>query len=67
MLGKQNERNSSYMRLDQTSIFGLYFMSVCLMKVNCYSLKYSSLELMGTKYEIECQPVSSNDALILSA
>ena len=43
MLGRQNERNSSYVRLAQTSIFGLCFMTVCLMKSNCYSLIYSSL------------------------
>ena len=42
-LGGQNERNSSYVRLAYTSIFGLCFMSVCLMKSNCYSLIYSSL------------------------
>ena len=28
MLGRQNERNSSYVRLAHTSIFGLCFMSV---------------------------------------
>ena len=43
MLGRQIERNSSYVWLAQTSIFGLCFMSVCLMKSNCYSLMYSSL------------------------
>ena len=42
-LGRQNDRNSSYVRLAHTSIFGLCFMSVCLMKSNCYSLIYSSL------------------------
>ena len=42
-LGRQNKRNSSYVRLAHTSIFGLCFMSVCLMKSNCYSLKNSSL------------------------
>ena len=42
-LGRQNERNSSYFRLAPTSIFGLCFMSVCLIKSNCYSLMYSSL------------------------
>ena len=42
-LGRQNERNSSYVRLAHTSIFGLCFMSVCLMKSNCYSLICSSL------------------------
>ena len=41
-LGGQNERNSTYVRLAHTSIFGLCFMSVCLMKSNCYSLIYSS-------------------------
>ena len=45
--GRQNERNSSYVRLTHTSIFGLCFMSVCLMKSNCYSLTYSSLYLPG--------------------
>ena len=43
ILGRQNERNSSYDRLTHTSIFGLCFMSLCLMKSNCYSLIYSSL------------------------
>ena len=42
-LGRQNERNSSYVRLAHTSTFGLCFISVCLMKSNCYSLIYSSL------------------------
>ena len=44
-LGRQNERNSIYVRLTHTSIFGLFFMPVCLMKSNCYSLIliYSSL------------------------
>ena len=46
-LGRQNERNSSYNRLAHTSIFGLCFMSVCLMKSNCYSLIYSSLAPIG--------------------
>ena len=41
--GRQNERYSSYIRLAHTSIFGLCFMSVCLMKSICYSLIYSSL------------------------
>ena len=45
-LGWQNERNSScVIRLAQTSLFGLCFMSVCLMKSHCYSLIYSSLDL----------------------
>ena len=44
-LGRQNERNSSYIRLAHTSIFGLCFMSVCLMKSNSYSLIYSSLDI----------------------
>ena len=43
MQGRQNERNSSYVKLAHTSIFGLCFMSVCLMKSNCYSFIYSSL------------------------
>ena len=42
-LGRQNERNICYVRLTHTSIFGLCFMSVCLMKSNCYSFIYSSL------------------------
>ena len=41
--GRLNERNSSYVRLAHTSIFGLCFMPVCLIKSNCYSLIYSSL------------------------
>ena len=44
-LGRQNERNSSYVRLAHTSIFGLCLMLVCLMKSNCYSLIYSSVRL----------------------
>ena len=42
-LGRQNERDSCYVRLAHTSIFCLCFMSVCLMKSNWYSLIYSSL------------------------
>ena len=42
-LGRQNERNFCYDRLALTSIFGLCFMWVCLIKSNCYSLIYSSL------------------------
>ena len=45
MLGRQNERKNNYVRLAYTSIFGLCFMPVCLMKSNCYSLIYSSLDL----------------------
>ena len=45
MLGRQNERNSSYVRMAYISIFRLCFMSVCLMKSNCYSLIYSSLAI----------------------
>ena len=36
-----------YVRLAHTSILGLCFMTVCLIKSNCYSLIYSSL--IGTK------------------
>ena len=43
MLGRQIERNSSYVWLANSSIFGLCFMSVCQMKSNCYSLIYFSL------------------------
>ena len=39
MLGRQNERKNSYVRLAYTSIFGLCNMSVS----NCYSVIYSSL------------------------
>ena len=46
MLGRQNERNSSYVRLAHTTISGLCFMTVFLMKSNCYSLIYSSLDLI---------------------
>ena len=35
MLGRQIDRNSSFVRLAHTSIFGLCYMSVCLMKSNC--------------------------------
>ena len=41
--GRQNERNFCYDLLALTSIFGLCFMSVCLMKLNYCSLIYSSL------------------------
>ena len=34
-LGRQNESNSSCVWLAHTSVFGLYFISVCLMKSNC--------------------------------
>ena len=40
LLGRQNEKNSSYVWLAHTSIFGLCFMSICVMKSNCYSLLY---------------------------
>ena len=43
ILGRQNESNFCYDRLALTSIFCMYFMSVCLIKSNCYSLIYSSL------------------------
>ena len=54
MLCRQNERNSRYIRLAHTSIFGLYFISVCLMKSNCYSLIYSSLikTILGNNCQI---------------
>ena len=42
-LGRQNERNFANDWLALTSIFGLCFMSVCLIKSNCYSLIYTSL------------------------
>ena len=45
MLGRQNVRNFCYVRLALTSIFGLYFVAVCLIKSNCYSLIYSSLDI----------------------
>ena len=45
ILGVQNERNSSSVRLAYTYIFGLCFISVCLMNSNCYSC--SSL-ILGT-------------------
>ena len=50
-LGRQNERNSSYVRLAHTSLFGLCFMPVCLMKSNCYSLIYSSLEKINGNFK----------------
>ena len=37
-LGRQNQKNFCYERLALTSIFGLCFMSICLIKSNCYSL-----------------------------
>ena len=40
---RQNESIFAYFWLTLSSIFGLYFMSVCLIKSNCYSLLYSSL------------------------
>ena len=48
-LSRQNERNFCYDMLAVTSIFGMCFMSVCLIKSNCYSLIYSSLTHMQTK------------------
>ena len=42
LLGRQNEKNFCYDMLALTSIFGLCFMSVCLIKSNCYSFIYSS-------------------------
>jgi len=57
-LGRQNERNSSYVRLAHTSIFGLCFMLVCLMKSNCYSLIYSSL---GGLHDIGSCPSGVDD------
>ena len=45
-LGRQNERNNNYVKLAHTSIFGLCFLSVYLMKSNCYTLIYSSLVLI---------------------
>ena len=50
MLGRQNERNFCYVRLALTSIFGLCFVAVCLIKPNCYSLKYSSLEALVSEF-----------------
>ena len=43
MLSRQNERNFCYDMLAVASLFGLRFISVCLIKSNCYSLIYSSL------------------------
>ena len=37
----------SYIRLAYTSIFGLCFMSICLMKSNCYSL---TLQMAGGRF-----------------
>ena len=45
-LCRQNESNFAYFWLALTSIFGLCFMPVCLIKSNCYSLIYSSLGLI---------------------
>ena len=42
-LCRQNERNFAYDRLALTSLFGLCFMPVWLIKSNCYSFIYSSL------------------------
>ena len=44
-LSRQNERNFCYVRLALTSIFGLCFVPVCLIKSNYYSLLYSSLTI----------------------
>ena len=43
LLGRQNEKNFCYDMLALTSIFGLCFMSVYLIKSNCYSLIHFSL------------------------
>ena len=49
LLGRQNEKNFCYDMLALTSIFGLCFMSVYLIKSNCYSLIYFSLHLTPKK------------------
>ena len=49
-LGRQNERKRGYVKTAHTSIFGLCFMPVCLMKSNCYSLIYSSLTYSNALY-----------------
>ena len=60
-LSRQNERKSSYVRLAHTSIFGLCFMSVCLLKSNCYSLIYSSLiMLLGFIWMVKNAPMSNS-------
>ena len=63
-LGRQNVRNSRYFRLAHTSIFGLCFMSVCLMKPNCYSLIYYSL-LYSHKWMTNCLTKWTERKLIL--
>ena len=45
LLGRQNERNVGKYRLALTFVFGLCFMSVYLIKSNCYSLIFYSLVL----------------------
>ena len=77
MLGRQNERNSSYVRLAQTSIFGFCFLSVCLTKSNCFSLifsffcihQYGNLKLSGGSIQEKLKNLklvysSSNQSLI---
>ena len=55
MLGRQNESNLAYFWLALTSIFGLCFMPVYLIKSNCYSLIYSSLvPLLHTHASLLC-------------
>ena len=52
MLCRQNESKFAYYWLALTSIFGLCFMPVCLIKSNCYSLIYSSLvQIIIENYE----------------
>ena len=53
MLGRQNERNFCYDRLALTSIFGLCFMWVYLIKSNCYSLIYSSLVIFPSHFFLD--------------
>ena len=64
-LGRQNERNFCYDVLALTSIFGLFFMSVYLIKSNCYFLIHSSLILINTILRIFSTMLSKNVWLFL--
>ena len=62
--GIQCERNFCYDWLALTSLFGLCFMSVCLIKSNCYSLIYSSLDLShlnGWHSTVETEKMSQSN------
>ena len=70
MLGRQNEWNSSYVRLAHTFIFSLCFMSVSQMKSNCYSLHMTIIHRSDRQTEkinrVEKEQVSLRSKLVKS-